>query len=378
MECSILNEAVALLEKANANLEPELLTAAAARELLAAYARAEKLATFGKAVLARKVDDATEVARVTGTSVGKARQTVETGKALQDADDVSGAFAGGDISLDQAAEIARAEQARPGSSEELISVATSEPFHVLRDKARKVRLEAEQNRGLAARRHDARGARSYTDDLGMVHLHLALEPHVGTPIVNRAEREGARRYREARRGGRSEPFERHLADAYASMLEGSPVKGSSRRPELVVLVSHAVVQRGWADVREGELCKIPGVGPISPAVAKEIAQDAFLSGVLYDGKDLRQLRRWTRNIPIEVRIALELGEPPAFDGIACTDCGNRFRNETDHVEPHVAGGPASHDNIKPRCWRCHQAKTGRDRRAGKLTRPPPGAERDPP
>ncbi|MGH2735808.1 MAG: HNH endonuclease, partial [Actinomycetota bacterium] len=75
--------------------------------------------------------------------------------------------------------------------------------------------------------------------------------------------------------------------------------------------------------------------------------------------------------------ALELGEPPAFDGVRCVDCGNRFRTQNDHVEPHVAGGPASTDNFKPRCWPCHQEKTERDRKAGKL-KPQTNAERGPP
>jgi hypothetical protein len=48
METSHVEKAVELLEKANAELEPELLSAEAARELLGAYARAEKLAAFGK------------------------------------------------------------------------------------------------------------------------------------------------------------------------------------------------------------------------------------------------------------------------------------------------------------------------------------------
>jgi hypothetical protein len=139
----------------------------------------------------------------------------------------------------------------------------------------------------------------------------------------------------------------------------------------VVLVSHEVAKRGWKDVREGEHCKVPGVGPMAPAVAKEIAADAFLTGVLYDGKDLRHMRRWTRHPQVEVRVALELGKPPDFDGVRCVDCGNRFRTETDHVDPHVALGPASLDNLDPRCWSCHKAKTERDRRAGKLTPPEP-------
>ena len=370
-----IDEAVTLLEKANANLEPELLSADAARDLLAAYARAEKLATFGKTVVAQRLDDATEVARVTGTSVGKAKATVETGKALRDADDVRGAFAGGEISWDQTAEIVKAEQARPGSASELLPVATGEAFHVLKERARKIVLEAEQGRGLAARQHEARSARSYCDELGMVHVHLALEPGVGTPIVNRAEAEAARLHRKA---DDKEPFARHLADAYAGMFAGTAPTGRSRRPELVVVVSHGVAARGWRDVEDGEVCKIPGVGPVSPDVARRIAADAFLTGVFYDGKDLRHIRRWTRNTPVEVLLALELGDPPDFDGVRCVDCGNRFRLENDHVEPHRARGRASTDNLAPRCRSCHQKKTARDRKAGKLRARAPDAERGPP
>jgi hypothetical protein len=142
-------------------------------------------------------------------------------------------------------------------------------------------LETEQHRGLAARQHDARGARGYCDALGMVHLHVAWDPPVGTPIVARAGAEAARLYRKAKTKDRREPFERHLADAYAGMLPGAAT-GRARRPELVVLVSHDVTQRGWRDIRKGRGMQIPGVGPVA-RVAKQIASDAFLNGVFYDG-----------------------------------------------------------------------------------------------
>ena len=258
---------------------------------------------------------------MTGRSVGRAKQTVETGRTLRDAPDLTGALREGAISFDQAAEIAKAEEVRPGSTEELLPVARDEAFHVLRDSARRVRLEAEQNDDLGARQKEARRAHTYSDDLGMTNIHLCLEPHVGTPIVNRAE--AARLHRKAKADGRREPFERSLADAYAT-LQTSGGGSPSRRPELVVLVSHTVAARGWSDVRDGEVCKIPGVGPVAPAIAKQIADDAFLSGVFFDGVDLRQMRRWTRSVPIEVQIALELGPPPKFDGIRCADCGTGF------------------------------------------------------
>ncbi|MEA2499177.1 MAG: hypothetical protein QOH26_1582 [Actinomycetota bacterium] len=317
------------------------------------------------AALARKVDDAAHLARVTGTSIGKAKEVVVTGHVLGTSDDLSDALRRGGISLDQAAEIAKAEESAPGAAKELLSVAQDQPYHVLKERARKTKLEAEQHRDLGARQRAARSARSYSYGLGMVHVHLAFEPHHGAQIVARAEAEAARLARAAKQNGALEPFERHLADAYASQLSGTG-KGRAKRPELVVLVSHEVAERGWKDVKKGEVCKIPGVGPIPPQVAKEIAHDAFLSGVFFDGKDLREFCRWSRSIPIEVAIALELGPPPDFDGVVCVDCGNRFRTEFDHVQPRAARGPTSNGNLKPRCWSCHQTKTKHDRTAGKL------------
>lgn len=366
MKTVAIDEAVTWLEKANADLEPELLTDPAAREMFAAFARAEKLASFGKTMLARRMNDAAAVAKVAGTSVGKAKASLEAGNALAQAPEVRTAFRRGGISLDQAAEIARAEVAKPGCASDLLDAAGTESFQVLREKSRKIVLEAAQKKGLAERQREARSARRYVDELGMVHVHLAWEPHVGTPLANRAETEAARLYREAKKAGEPEPFERYLADAYAAMLSDSGSTRRSSKPEMVILVSHEIAKRGWDEVKEGEICSIPGVGPISPEKAKEIANDAFLTGVFYDGKDLRHMKRWTRNTPVEVRLALQLGDPPEFDGLKCVDCGNRFRLEIDHVEPHIAGGPASVDNSDPRCRSCHKAKTIKDLRAGKF------------
>jgi len=367
-------DALALIERANARLRPDELTRPEARSLIDAYGRIVKLGGFGIASLSPSLGDAAAVARVSGTSMGKAREAVATGTTIQASPDLDAAMRRGAVSLDQAAEIARAEEAAPGSARTLVEVAQDHAFHVLRDRARKIKLEAEQHRDLATRQHDARRARSHVDDLGMVHIHLELEPHIGAPISARAEVEAQRLARAARAAvtedaGERVPFERHLADAYACLLGGGTGKGHSRRPEVTVLVSHSVAKRGWTDVRPGELCKIPGLGPVAPRVAREIAADAFLNGVFFDGKDLRNFKRWSRDIPVDVRAALELGRPPDFNGIRCRDCGNSFRTEWDHVLPRAAHGPVSTTNLEPRCWRCHKSKTARDRRAGKL-RPP--------
>ncbi|MGH2700902.1 MAG: hypothetical protein ACRDJ2_03900 [Actinomycetota bacterium] len=161
----------------------------------------------------------------------------------------------------------------------------------------------------------------------MVHIHMELEPHIGSPIVARAEAEAQRLARKARAGGEKEPFERYLADAYALMLSGAG-EGRAKRPELVILVSHEVAKRGWTDVKEGEVCKIPGVGPVSPQVAKQIAQDAFLNGLFFDGVDLRNFKRYSRDPSVEVRVALELGEPPISRAWCASTVGTGSRRSS--------------------------------------------------
>ena len=373
-EGALVDRAIELLEKATDGLEPELFDSASARAMLERFDLVRRLGDFGVAAFARKVDDPIVVSRATGTPVGQAKATIELGNNLKAAPELGAALASGTVSAEQAREIASAEASAPGVIEELVAVANSEPFHVFKDKARKLKLEAEQHNGLAARQHEARSARHYSDELGMTHIHLTLEPLVATPIVNRAEADAERLYKAARKTGQTEAFEAYLADAFVEMLSGNG-KGRSTRPELVVLVDYETIHNGWK-LGLGGVSKIPGVGPVDPQDAREIARDAFINALVVDGEDLRHFKRFGRHIPPEIKVALELGTAPGFDGPACSDCGNRFRPERDHLEPVVAEGPTSYSNLAWRCNPCHVAKTEADRKAGKLTpRPPPDVQR---
>ena len=132
MDSALIDQAIELLDKANADLRPELLPAQVARRLLASYARARRRVDFGIAALSRKVDDAAELARVKGTSMGTAKAVASTATVLATSTELSAALQHGDISLDQAAEIASAEQSAPGAAAELVGVAQTEAFHVLK------------------------------------------------------------------------------------------------------------------------------------------------------------------------------------------------------------------------------------------------------
>jgi hypothetical protein len=94
-------DAIALIERANANLRPGELTRPEARSLIDAYGRIVKLGGFGVATLSPCLQDASAVARVSGTSLGKAREAVATGTTIQTSPDLDAAMRQGAVSLDQ-------------------------------------------------------------------------------------------------------------------------------------------------------------------------------------------------------------------------------------------------------------------------------------
>lgn len=372
---SLIDQAIECLEKLNAGLSPNLYAPREAQSLHRRYAHVGKLVAFGEISLADRVGDPAELARVSGTSIGTARKALDASRQMAKNPPLTEALRRAELSFDQAYEIAKTESIAPGSTGPLLDIARNSRFHVLKDEARRMALEAQAGPGLAEIQHESRFLHHRVTDRGMIRFEGELEPHIGVPIVSRLQSE-ARRL--ARLATNAEPFDRYMADALPGLL--SDGKGRTGKTEMVVLVSYEVPERGWTHVEDDEFCKIPGVGPIDPQVARRIAGDAFLLGVFFDGCDLRQVKRWGRSIPAAVRSALNLGDPPGFDGVKCVDCGNRFWIEWDHEEPHASGGPISTQNSKPRCWRCHQRKTREDREAGKLRRqrPGPGAQDAPP
>lgn len=353
------------IDKFIAGLEPELVEASLGRSLMEEFVGIGRCADFVVAALAPKAQDAAALARTTGTSVGQAKATIEMSHNLKAAPELGEALKSGAVSIEQASEIAKAEASAPGVVDELVKVAKEQPFIVLKETARRIKLEAEQHRSLGERQRAARSGRHHTDELGMVNVHLRFQPHVGVPIVNRAEADAQRLYKRAKKeGGEPEPFECYLADAFEQMLAGKG-KGRTTRPELVVLIDYETIANGWKLTPSG-ISKIPGVGPVDPRDVKDIAREAVVNVVIKDGKDLRHWARFGRCMPPELKTALELGTAHDFDGPKCVRCGNRFRPERDHIEPIAAQGPTKLSNLNWLCDPCHDVKTEEDRKAQKL------------
>ena len=303
------------------------------------------------------------VARQGGTTGSEARGALEFARSLDAHPATKEALLSGDVSFAQAREIAKFEDEAPGHEQELLEVAKAGDLTKLRDDTRERRLSRTRPEDLHERQMAARRFRHWKDGLGMVCFEGALPPETGLPFVQRIEREAARRKTDAKRDGTAERFEVHSADALVALTAGGGA-GAKGRTDLVVVCDLYAWRRGYA--RTGETCHLIGGGPIPVDLAKELSEDAFIKVVLHDGVEIQKVHHVGRKYTAELRTALDLGPVPAFTGRVCIDCGRTWGLQNDHDDPVAHTGLTSYDNIRARCYRCHQEKTERDRKAGLL------------
>lgn len=118
-----------------------------------------------------------------------------------------------------------------------------------------------------------------------------------------------------------------------------------------VRVDHAALVRGY--VEPGELCEIPGVGPVPVEVARRLAVDSILSVLVTDGVDVTTVAHSGRTIPEALRRALVERDPVCV----VPGCDTRNDLEFDHIRPFAEGGPASLANLARLCHWHHYLKT---------------------
>ena len=361
-------------------------------ELVKTFTRAEKALTAARTLAAARAAECNEhrkegfadasewLSRHAGTTARDAREHLNTIKQLDGLPETRAALTAGQVSLGQAAEIARTEAEVPGSEGELLCLAKTSGLSKVRDRARDTRAKAIPAEALHGRQRAARSIRHWRDDLGMIAGTFRLTPEVGVPFVNRLERDAQRLRRAAKpRLDVAEAFEAYAADAFADMIQPSATATTStkrRDVDVVIVCDLNAYRRGHTHA--GEQCHLVGGGPIPVRVAREMAKDAFLKAVIHDGVNIHTVEHFGRHIPAELRTALELGTLPELDGVVCADegCDRRYGLEWDHDNPVANGGETSYQKLNARCQPNHWDKT-EDRKAGRhggrahQPRPPP-------
>jgi hypothetical protein len=303
-------------------------------------------------------DASASMARDLGVSANEVRSAIRTAARLEDLPATSAAVRAGRLSTRQAEMIADAATANPAAEAELLAAA-ERGLVPLKDACIAARARVEDPSARAERQRAQRFLRMWTDADGMVAGRFRLTPEVGGPMKAAIDAEVQRTFRKRRAGHEHEPHEAYAADALAAFVLGTEEVPKGARPSVHVVIDHGALVRGGA--ADGEVCEIPGVGPVDVAWVRELLGSAFLTAVIRRGKDILTVAHLGRHVPAEVQTALLVsGRECDVEG-----CFHRGYLERDHTHDHAKGGPTAYWNLGWRCYLHHRRKS-----AGWLLGPP--------
>jgi hypothetical protein len=411
MKLTTLKSVADTLRSEIAGFEPELMSGSDAAQVLEAFAELEKLAAAGKLLAARRVESsniwrktghrsaAAHVAEATGTGLGPAITALEAARQLGSLPATDEAMRDGRLSESQIKEIAGAAAVQPDAEQELVDAAGKQPMSVLKLRCRRVKATGPDQAATYRAIHKGRYLRNWTDADGAMRFDARLTPDEGARLAAAVKDETDRLVGETRRAGVDEPRKALAVDALVRLACGGgrsgaapgsvPGSGHSHRAPgsgadsdtgsdtdadadantapktpgssepapsgpttmVHVRVDHAALLRGHLE--GGEICEIPGVGPIPVEVARRLAVDSILSVLVTDGVDVTVVAHAGRTIPASVRRALlERDQTCAVPG-----CDIREALEIDHIHPVAEGGLTTLSNLVRLCHWHHYLKT---------------------
>ena len=328
------------LESWVAELEPGVYAGDDARRLLDVVSRVKRLASAAETLLAARVAEteawrdgspdrsaAHWLARRGGTTIAEARGKLETAEWLGELPATAEAFRGGRLSDQQAREVVAGALADPNAESVLLETAAGDSLKELRNESRRAQAtddEEGRQRGI----HERRAMRIRVDSDGSWHLSFRGTALAGAKIQAALRPFTDAAFRQARKEDRLEPLAAYAADGFVAMTAAAAAgdgasKQSRSNVKIIIRVDASALRRG--EVESGEMCEIPGVGPVPVSTARDLLGEAALAVVITDGVDIKNVTHIKRRTRAHQRTALE------FWGIRCDVKGC---DSTDFVDVH--------------------------------------------
>ena len=355
---------------------------------------AARVAEGSVSVLAGHATPEEWLASVTGTSQGEAKDILRVGGALASQPAVEDALRAGKLTTQRAKLVTEAVKVNPNREQDLLHGAEGDSVGQLRERCQRAKAEGrskEQAEAHHRRLHERRRCWTFTDEDGAFGLRARFAPEAGAQLKAALEAQCDRFFHQARKEGRMEPVDAYRADALLALITGQgllspetrknetrknetrkqPPKesgsgptdppGRSGRPgdrasdpkvTMHVRCDLGALRRG--SLGSGEVCEIPGVGPIPIERARALLGQALVDVIITDGVDVTTVVRLGRHIPTSLLTAItERDQYCVVPG-----CGKRLGLEKDHCRVDYAqGGVVSYDNIAKLCHHHHQLKT---------------------
>jgi hypothetical protein len=166
---------------------------------------AGRVATCGAHRARGELSAAHMLAATSGSSLREAKEAIAVARRLDGQPELDAAFRAGAISVEQATAISDAAAADPAAERELLALAGEESRRVLRDRARAVKVKAEDDRdGRYQRQRNTMSLRHWIDDTGMGCGAWRLPPDVDAALMARIQPED-RSHLPTSQEGRSSP-----------------------------------------------------------------------------------------------------------------------------------------------------------------------------
>jgi len=203
----------------------------------------------------------------------------------------------------------------------------------------------------------------WIDHLGVGRIDAKLTPNALGRFKSAIERETKGVFTEARRAGIRERTEAYQADALLALVTGTSATGAcsptaktaptcAPATTMHLRVDVTALRRG--KLENGEVCEIPGVGPVPLATARNAIGDAVLKVIVTDGVDVKAVANMKRAIPARLRRALEERD----ETCVVPGCDVAKGLENDHYQiDFIRDGPTEMWNLCRLCRWHHYLKT---------------------
>jgi hypothetical protein len=365
-----------------ADFEPALIDSGDASRLFDVFTAIEKTVGAAKTLIAGRAAQSEDwkkeghrspvssMAQKTGTGISESHGMIETSERLSSLPETSDAVRRGELSGAQLQEIAATAAENPAVEGELLEAARSHGLKGLKDECRRVRARTQSESDARTRYENIRRTRflrMWTDQEGAGRVEARLTPDDFARFAGAIRHEANAIFGRARKSGRREPTTAYEADALVALATGRSVtetraSGSgattagatrSRPPTMMHLrVDLAALRRGRLD--EGEVCELPGVGPVPLATAVNELGEAILKVIITDGVDVTTVAHMGRAVPAHLRSALEARD----EKCVVPGCDVEKGLQIDHYQIGFAqDGPTELWNLCRLCHFHHYLKT---------------------
>ncbi len=359
------------------DLDPERISPGQADQLLDAFVALERAAVAGKLLCAARAADSNAwrqeghrnaagwLADTMGTGLGPAIATLATAERLAELPILADALRRGELSEAQAEVIAKSATVAPESEEALVEAAARKSLQGLRAEARRLEATAGLDEVERIERvRKSRYLRHWRDADGAFRISCRMTEDTGYRImaavyagIDEIWEEALAQHRQC------DPDEAYRLDALELLVErgdrcpvhhkkSGDAHRSRRAPVVHLRVDAAALRRG--KLEPGEVCEIPGIGPVSLSTARSVLADSVIKAVVTNGVDVAAVAHVGRTIPRALMTALAERDPVCV----VNRCEQAYGLEVDHYRVAWAdGGPSELWNLARLCRHHHRLKT---------------------